>query len=129
MTKTHIPMILTLVLVLAAVLPGTAEARLCGCELCDGNLLAPCEWPGHGRVYCVDFWEFNCFMGPWAADSETDVLTGAEGASCGGDLFTPATPDAAALEASVVADADPVKDGEAVVVDDVEAETEVVTAD
>lgn len=51
-------------LVMSSLAPAAFAVR-CDCDFCrPGNLLAQCTWPGHGTVYCVDFWEFQCAWGP-----------------------------------------------------------------
>ncbi len=81
-------LILAFVLVLGAVAPTADARRNCNCDMCQpGNLLAMCFWPGHGTVFCFDYWEFECNLpsltGEDAAEetlvcaepeAETDVL-------------------------------------------------------
>ena len=53
---------------LCATLATPAFAVQCSCHYCvPGNLLAQCDWPGYGTVYCVDYWEFQCAWGPGLA--------------------------------------------------------------
>ncbi len=77
--------VLAFVLLLGAVAPDADAGRNCNCTMCQpGNLLAMCNWPGHGTVYCFDYWEFQCNGPAFAAEepaAETLVCldTDAEG--------------------------------------------------
>ncbi len=95
-------LILAFVLVLGAMAPTADARRNCNCDMCQpGNLLAMCFWPGHGTVFCFDYWEFECNM---------PFLTGEEAAD---EALVCAEPEADVLPESFVSE-DKIEDQEAI---------------